>query len=152
MSPYSNNYCDFQRFLLFQNKARNAGRFRKNAGNKPKCGISRTIAGRLTPMHMTYGNAKIKSKYKMKEGDGKVTDIKHDDEVEKDLGVLFDTKLSFRQHIGSCTVKFKVNRMIGLTRRTFHYMDQQVFRLLFTSLMRPHMDYADCISILESTS
>ena len=93
--------------------------------------------------HMTYGNAKIKSKYKMKEGDGKVTDIKHDDEVEKDLGVLFDTKLSFRQHIG-CTVK-KVNRMIGLTRRTFHYMDQEVFRLLFTSLMRPHMDYADCI-------
>ena len=83
------------------------------------------------------------SKYKMKEGDGKVTDIKHDDEVEKDLGVLFDTKLSFRQHIG-CTVK-KVNRMIGLTRRTFHYMDQEVFRLLFTSLMRPHMDYADCI-------
>ena len=40
--------------------------------------------------HMTYGNAKIKSKYKMKEGDGKVTDIRHDDEVEKDLGVLFD--------------------------------------------------------------
>ena len=79
----------------------------------------------------------------MNEGDGKVTDIKHDDEVEKDLGVLFDTKLSFRQHIG-CTVN-KVNRMIGLTRRTFHYMDQEVFRLLFTSLMRPHMDYADCI-------
>ena len=79
----------------------------------------------------------------MKEGDGKVTDIRHDDEVEKDLGVLFDRKLSFRQHIG-CTVK-KVNRMIGLTRRTFHYMDQEVFRLLFTSLMRPHMDYADCI-------
>ena len=56
---------------------------------------------------------------------------------------LFDRKLSFRQHMG-CTVK-KVNRMIGLTRRTFHYMDQEVFRLLFTSLMRPHMDYADCI-------
>ena len=33
---------------------------------------------------------------------------------------MFDTKLSFRQHIG-CTVK-KVNRMIGLTRRTFHYI------------------------------
>ena len=57
--------------------------------------------------NMTYGNAKIKSKYKMKEGDGKVTDIRHDDEVEKDLGVLFDRKLSFRQHIG-CTVN-KVN-------------------------------------------
>ena len=49
--------------------------------------------------HMTYGNAKIKSKYKMKEGDGIETVIRHDDEVKKDLGVLFDTKLSFRQHI-----------------------------------------------------
>ena len=73
----------------------------------------------------------------------KNTVIRLDDEVEKDFGVLFDAKLSFRQHIG-CTVK-KVNRMIGLTWRTFHYMDQEVFRLLFTSLMRPHMDYADCI-------
>ena len=38
------------RFLLFRNKARNAGRSGKNAGNKAKCGISRTIAGRLTPV------------------------------------------------------------------------------------------------------
>ena len=33
----------------------------------------------------------------------------------------------------------KVNRMIGLTRRTFHYMDEEVFRLLYTSLTRPHI-------------
>ena len=32
---------------MFRNNARNAGRSRKNAGNKPKCGISRTIAGQL---------------------------------------------------------------------------------------------------------
>ena len=32
MSPYSERYCDFQRFLLFLNKAGNAGRSRKNAG------------------------------------------------------------------------------------------------------------------------
>ena len=29
---YSENYCDFQRFLLFRNKVRNAGRSGKNAG------------------------------------------------------------------------------------------------------------------------
>ena len=69
--------------------------------------------------HMTYGNAKIKSKYKMKEGDGTETVIRHDDEVEKDLGVLFDTKLSLRQHIG-CTVK-EVNRMIGLRDNKAHF-------------------------------
>ena len=53
MSPHSKNYCDFQRFLLFWNKAMKCGTFWQkcgNAGNKPKCGISRTIAGRLTPM------------------------------------------------------------------------------------------------------
>ena len=63
--------------------------------------------------------------------------------AEKGPWVLFDRKLSIRQHIGSMVKK--VNRMIGLTRRTFHYMDGDVFRLLYTSLMRPHMDYADCI-------
>ena len=50
MCPYSKKNCYFQRFLLFRNKARNAGRSDENAGNKQKCGISRTIAGRLTPM------------------------------------------------------------------------------------------------------
>ena len=47
--------CDFQRFLSFRNTARNAGRSGKNAGNQQKCGISRTIAGRLTPMHCDIG-------------------------------------------------------------------------------------------------
>ena len=39
----------------------------------------------------------------------------------------------------------KVNRMIGLKRRIFHYMDVEVFRLLYTSLMSQHIDYGDCI-------
>ena len=41
--------------ICSQNKAKNAGRSRKekcgNAGNTSKCGISRTIAGWLTPMN-----------------------------------------------------------------------------------------------------
>ena len=41
----------FSAIFLLRNKARNAGRSGKNAGIKPKCGISRTIAGRLTRMH-----------------------------------------------------------------------------------------------------
>ena len=68
--------------------------------------------------HVTY--AWLPKDKKMKEGNGKLTDIRHDDEAEKDLGVLFDRKLSFRQHIGS--IVKKVNRMTGLTRRTFQYI------------------------------
>ena len=40
--------ANFRDLLLFRNKARNAVRSRKNAGNKPKCRISLTIAGRFT--------------------------------------------------------------------------------------------------------
>ena len=40
----------FREFDFFRNKAKNEGRFRTNAGRKAKCGISRTIAGWLTPM------------------------------------------------------------------------------------------------------
>ena len=90
---------------------------------------------------MTYGNPMIRSPYKMKEGDGKLTDIRHDDEAEKTLGVLFDRNLSFRQHIGS--IVKKAYRMTGLPRRTCHHTDEDVFRLLYTSLMRLHMDYVD---------
>ena len=48
----ADNYCTF-----FRNKAKNAGRSRKNAvmqSNKATCGISRTIVGRLTPMLASY--------------------------------------------------------------------------------------------------
>ena len=50
LKPESGNVDTYELFLLFRNKARNAGRSRKIAGNKSKCGISRTIAGRVTSM------------------------------------------------------------------------------------------------------
>ena len=39
---------------------------------------------------MTYGNPKIISQYKMKEGDGKLTDKILDDEADKYMVVQFD--------------------------------------------------------------
>ena len=41
-------------FDCFRNKAKNSGLFRKNAGRKAKCGISRTIVGWLTPMQVIH--------------------------------------------------------------------------------------------------
>ena len=40
----------FREFDFFRNEAKNAGRFRKTAGGKAKCGISHKTAGWLTPM------------------------------------------------------------------------------------------------------
>ena len=93
--------------------------------------------------HMTYGRKKINSSYTMKMSDGTRMKIKNDAEVEKDLGVTFDRGLMFRQHIG--LIVKKVNRLIALVRKTFKYMDCHLFRLIYTALIRPHFDYADCI-------
>ena len=57
MSFWRQKLSQFVRKFVSQNKAKNAGRSGKNAGNTSKCGISRTIAGWLTPM--TYTGLKI---------------------------------------------------------------------------------------------
>ena len=58
----------------------------------------------------------------------------------KDLGVTFDYRLTFHDHIQE-----KVNRaysMLGLTKKNFIHMDSNTFILLYNSLIRPHLDYA----------
>ena len=92
---------------------------------------------------MTYGRKKTNSSYTMKMSDGTRMKIKNDAEVEKDLGVTFDRGLTFRQHIG--LIMKKVNRLIALVRKTFKYMDCHLFRLIYTAIIRPHLDYADFI-------
>ena len=61
-------------------------------------------------------------------------------EEEKDLGVIIDDKLSFEDHI-SQIVK-KANSLVGITRRTFDYIDKNVFKAIFTSIIRPILEYA----------
>ena len=74
--------------------------------------------------------------------------ISHNDETYallkkdkiKDLGVKFDYRLTFHDHIQE-----KVNRaysMLGLIKRHFIHMDSNTSILLYTSFVRPHLDYA----------
>jgi hypothetical protein len=61
--------------------------------------------------------------------------------AEKDVGVTIDNKLSFDKHI---TEKVnKTNSIIGVIRRTFEYLDLKTFRMLYVSLVRPHLEYAN---------
>ena len=59
---------------------------------------------------------------------------------EKDLGVIIDMELSFEEYIAS-KIK-KANGMMGLIRRTFSYLDPETFKRLYTSFVRPHVEYA----------
>ena len=62
---------------------------------------------------------------------------------EKDLGVKFDPTLMFSKHIAMITKK--ANSMVGVIRRTFDHMDEDMLKILYKSLIRPHVEYANCI-------
>ena len=36
----------------------------------------------------------------------------------------------------------KANRLLGLIKRTFSYIEPQMLRLLYTTLIKPHLGYA----------
>jgi ribonuclease P/MRP protein subunit RPP40 len=62
---------------------------------------------------------------------------------EKDLGVTVDKKLTFANHVEK---KVNVaNRILGLIRVSYSYLDVPTLRELFKSLVRPHLEYANSV-------
>jgi ribonuclease P/MRP protein subunit RPP40 len=64
-------------------------------------------------------------------------------EFISDLGVIFDEKLKFDKHIYE-----KINKaysILGLIKRNFRHISQSSFVLLYKSLVRPHLEYANAI-------
>ena len=59
---------------------------------------------------------------------------------EKDLGVIVDEKLNFKAHISSKIAK--ANSTIYLIKNCFKYLDAPMFKMLYKSLIRPHLEYA----------
>ena len=64
-------------------------------------------------------------------------------ENEKDIGVTFSTKLDFDLHINN--IVNKANQMTGLIKRSFKYIDKDVFLTLYKSIVRPHLEYANVV-------
>ena len=63
-------------------------------------------------------------------------------EEEKDLGITFDSNLNFDKHISNVTKKS--NQMLGLIKRTFTYMDKDMFLKLYKALVRSHFGVWKC--------
>ena len=62
---------------------------------------------------------------------------------EKDLGVTIDKNLNFREHISH---KINIaNRNVGIISRAFIYLDPEMFKNLYKSLVRPHLEYVTVI-------
>ena len=62
---------------------------------------------------------------------------------ERDLGVLVDDKLVFDKHI--IGIVNKANRMLGMIRRGFSCIDEEIFMYLYPVLVRPLLEY--CVQV-----
>ena len=63
--------------------------------------------------------------------------------LEKDLGVLFDSKIKFSSQCAVTTSN--ANRILGLIRRNMLHKSKDVILRLYKSLVRPHLEY--CIQV-----
>ena len=62
---------------------------------------------------------------------------------EKDLGVTFDTELKFDDHISAKVSK--ANAITGLIRRSFSFLDGHLFKRLYTTFVRRHLEYTQSV-------
>ena len=86
---------------------------------------------------ISYGRVTCKYDYKIKN-----TILERIDKI-KDLGVVFDSKLKFADHIKE-KVK-KANSMLGLIKRNFSNMPCNACVTLYKSLVRSHLEYAEVV-------
>ena len=96
-------------------------------------------AKKCKSLHM--GKSNPKTVYYMIEGDQKIP-LEQVTE-EKDLGVTFCDTLKFDKHILNCVNK--ANKILGIVKRSFTYMNRDMFIQLYKSLICPNLEYATVI-------
>ena len=62
---------------------------------------------------------------------------------EKHLGVHIDAELKFVEHM-LAKIK-KANSIVGLIHRSFSYLDNKIFKRLYTTFVRAHLEYASAV-------
>ena len=64
-------------------------------------------------------------------------------EYEKDLGIIIDNELKF--HVQSSAPVKKANQILGLIKRTIATKNEKTIPLLYMTLVRPHLEYANVV-------
>jgi len=61
----------------------------------------------------------------------------------RDLGIIVDSSLKF--HSQATSVTNKANRVLGLIKQSFNTLDQKALPILYKTLVRPHLEYANAV-------
>jgi hypothetical protein len=91
---------------------------------------------------MHIGKNRVAGHYKMKAGTNG-EQVLEESTQEKDLGIWVTNNLKSSTHVAHSVNK--ANQLLGLVRRTFTYMDGALMKQLFTSVIRPHLEYGNVI-------
>ena len=91
---------------------------------------------------MHIGRDNLRFEYEVTDNEGN-TKVLKSVEIEKDLGVYVQENLKFDKHI-SLTVN-RANRLVGLIKRAFSYLDEETLLVLYKTLIRPILDYGNTI-------
>ena len=59
------------------------------------------------------------------------------------VGILFDHQLKF--HLHTTDVAAKANRLLGVIRRSFDYLDPDMLVKLFVTVVRPTLEYCNLV-------
>jgi hypothetical protein len=63
--------------------------------------------------------------------------------MEKDLGVNIDNELKFSKHIeGQIN---KANKLLGLIRRSYEFLDAEAMKQLFVAVVRPNLEFGNVV-------
>lgn len=96
---------------------------------------------KCTVLHL--GNGNDRHMYQMR-NHGRVDKVDlQASECERDLGIQVDSDLKFSKHIE--TQVNKANRLLGLVRRSYEYLDCETMKLLFTAIVRPHLEFGNVV-------
>ena len=87
---------------------------------------------KCTVMHIGAHNRK--SDYSMAEQ--RLTEVNQ----QRDLGILITDDLKWRNQVDASFKKS--NRVLGFISRNFHYKDKDIMLPMYTSLVRPHLEFA----------
>ena len=88
-------------------------------------------------VHM--GKRNPKAEYTIRKPDGIRVKLQST-KAERDLGVTVDNELSFSEHIRAATAK--ANSVIGMLKNAFVCRDVDIWKNMYVSLVRPHLEYA----------
>ena len=78
--------------------------------------------------------------FSMCSADGNQRHPIEESDLEKDLGVYINSNLKFDSHVKMAAKK--ANSVLGMLKRAFRFWNEKTFKILYTTFVRPHLEYA----------